>query len=70
METIIKQLKALVETTDAATVDKTIADAFPKLSVKSAANVRKDVQDFIDGKMSESELSYYLNDYGLELQEA
>lgn len=65
METIIKQLKALVSSSDQIVAAKAITDAFPQLSVKASINVCKDIQDFIDGKMSESELKYYLNQAGL-----
>lgn len=65
MENIIKQLKALVSSSDAATADNAISEAFPKLSTKAASNVRKDVQDYIDGSMSESELTHYLNQAGV-----
>lgn len=65
MEKIIVTLRKIVSSAPATEADKAIAEAFPKISTTSASRVRKDVQDFLNGEMSESELRYYLADYGL-----
>lgn len=48
-----------------AAADATIADQFQKLSKRAAKNVRQDVQDYIEDKMTESQLSYHLAEFGI-----
>lgn len=65
MEKTIKTLRSLVSSAPASQADQNIAEHFPQLSVKAASNVRKDVQDFINGKTTESELTHWLSVAGL-----
>lgn len=58
------ELIASAKTTDDAV--KIISNANKQLSDKEAINVVKDLQDFIDGNMTISELEYWLKSRGLE----
>lgn len=65
MKNVIKTLQQIVSSSDAKTAENNISDTFKQISPREAVNVRKDVQDFIDGKMQESELTHYLNTHGI-----
>ena len=65
MKNVIKTLQQIVSSADAKTAEHTISDTFKQISPREAVNVRKDVQDFIDGKMQEPELTHYLNTHGI-----
>lgn len=66
MKTIIPTLTQIV--VDSKTLDDaafTIAEKFPEISVSAAEGVAKDTNDFIEGNISESNLSLYLVEVGL-----
>lgn len=66
MHDTIPNLVSIVKNATSDTMaDKAISDAYPKLSTKSASNIRQDVQDFIEESMTESMLSYYLAEHGI-----
>ena len=56
---IVKNAETEVE------ADKRIADLYDHLSTRSASLIRMDLQDFIDGQMTESHLSYSLVEFGI-----
>lgn len=65
MQKTILQLKTIVSSNSAEEAEREIADLYPRLSPRAARNVRKDVQEHLDGEMPESMLSYYLAEAGL-----
>lgn len=65
MEQTIRTLCNIVAGSSEKDADSAISKAFPKISSISAINVRKDIQDFLDKEMSESELRYYLSEAGI-----
>ncbi len=67
MSKLVKHTMELVsnaKTTDDAV--KIISNANKQLSENEAVNVVKDLQDFIDGNMTLSELEHWLKSRGLE----
>lgn len=62
VETIVELIKGTQNEQEAAQV---ISKHYQKLSEKEAANVVKDMKDFLAGNMKLSELNYWLQERGL-----
>lgn len=65
MTKTIIALRKIVSSHPSADADALISEQYPKLSTKAASGLRKDVQDFIDGKMPESMLKHYISENGI-----
>lgn len=62
--TTIQTLKSIVSSQTTALAEKAISEQF-NVGKTASVSIRKDIQDVIDGKMSEAEAKHYISEYGV-----